>query len=257
MASKRHKEKHLNVWVKSGIILAVGLIVSAALLSTALALNNRGELKPDDQSDTESSGSNLPVVIPDEVKVSFYDEAENVVEEKTVAYGAAVFPPTLENAGSGKVFLGWSQNLSCMTKDTQIYPEYDDYSDRQNVISFDTVYIDSSDELEIQLKLGGIVELASFKMKVCYDDSVLHLKDLTGLAEGLNAETNQGEVEFLLDSEENIINSIPLATFHFDIEDVDFIKTDLVIQLEDGEKTEGGGKKYVDCTMVNGTVYIY
>ena len=256
--SKSRPKIRLNVWVLSAIILAVGLIISVSVLLYAFCLKNKTALNPDDSSFTEESSSfEAPVISSEKVKVSFYDDNNKILAEKTVDYGSAVFPPTIKNDISGKVFLGWSRNLSYMTKDTQIYAVFDDYSKRQNVISFDTVYIDSSDNLEIKLKIGGIVDIASFNMKVCYDDSVLKFKELTDVAEGLDFKTAQGEIEFILDRRENLTEDGSLAMFRFDIEDVDFIKTDLVIQLEDGKKLEGGELKYVDCTMVNGTIYIY
>lgn len=248
----------MNVWLLSVIILIIGIIIGSGIFvytKTHILSKAPTTEQPDVPSELISGESETN---PDTVSVSFYDSNEEVIETKIVPFGQAVFPPAIENTSPGMVFLGWSHNLSCMTKDTQISPVFNDYRDRSNVLSFDTVYVDSSDDFSVDLKLGGVVKLASFDMVVNYDPNTIHLKKIDNAAEGISfTDSKNGQIEIKLRSDKNLTEAVDLLRLSFDVEDVDFLKTELTVDVKNSNALSGGDSNYIDCTLVKGTVYIY
>lgn len=258
MKQERKPNRKNTVWIVSALILSVGLVIAVGvLLYTKLYVIPRKDTSLKTTETESLSELSESTTHPDAVSVSFYDDKNELVETKSVKFGQAVFPPNLANSVSGRIFLGWSHNLSCMTKDTQLYPVYNHYDKRSNVLSFDTVYVDSKDDFTVDLNLGGIVQLASFDMIIPYDDNTIHLKSVSETVPGLKVKDENNRIVIHFDSKANITEPITLAKLSFDVENVDFLKTELSIDIKNGSAYIGGDLKYIDCTLVKGIVYIY
>lgn len=256
---KKQVKKQMNVWLVSAVILILGIILGASvLLYTKTHILSGKEMSTETTGLTRELYSDENNTNPDSVSVSFYDREDKLIETKSVKFGQAVFPPAIENSTPGLVFLGWSHNLSCMTKDTQISPVFNDYRDRSNVLSFDTVYVDSSDDFSVDLKLGGVVQLASFDMVVNYDPKTVHLERIDNAADGITYDDNKnGQIVIKLRSNKNLTEAVNLLRLSFDVENVDFLKTELTVDVKNSNAFSGGESKYIDCTLVKGIVYIY
>ena len=82
--------------------------------------------------------------------VVFKDESGNVLKSQEVGHGSSVTPPNAPVI-SGREFVGWSRDLSNITKDLVIYPKYNDsvynvtfYDHEGNVLKVDSVKLHGS-----------------------------------------------------------------------------------------------------------------
>ncbi|NLK12522.1 MAG: hypothetical protein GX312_02915, partial [Candidatus Phytoplasma sp.] len=76
-------------------------------------------------------------------QVTFYDEKNNILEEMRVHYGTNITPPTPPlkqgNTDYFYVFKGWSEDFSFITKNLDIYPEYEELKTKYQVIFYDAL----------------------------------------------------------------------------------------------------------------------
>lgn len=62
--------------------------------------------------------------LPKKYKVSFYNAYGGVIKESYVEYGTSAIPPE-EPTKDRYRFVGWSEDISCITKDTEVYPQFE------------------------------------------------------------------------------------------------------------------------------------
>ena len=186
--------------------------------------------------------------------VKFYDDNDFLIAEYKVRNGKSVFfdksLPTLEN----RVFKGWDKNLSVINEDTEVYPIYQNIPQDPNVFYIDTYYINGGDDVWIDLKIGGIIDVTTAKIGLAYDSDVLTF------IEGDSSEYLFSPIEikdeylvFHFDFTNKNIQNGSIIRLHFECKDVEFLTTDLPIDLLNLQSKDG----LADGTTVKGNIYIY
>lgn len=186
--------------------------------------------------------------------VKFYDDKNILIAEYKVKDGKSVFfdksLPSLENS----VFKGWDKNLSSITEDTEVHPVYQSIANDPNVFYIDTYYVNGGDDLWIDLKIGGIIDTTTAKIGIAYDSDVLTYLE-SNSSEYLFSPIEVKDKYLILhfDFTNKDIQNGTIVRLHFECKDVEFLTTDLPIDLLNVQSKDG----LTDSTAVKGNIYIY
>ena len=186
--------------------------------------------------------------------VKFYNHQNELIAEYKVKDGKSVFfdkaLPPIDNT----VFKGWDKNLSSITEDTEVHPVYQSVEKDENAFYIDTYYVNGGDEFWIDLKIGGIIDAKTAKIGIAYDSDVLTYLE-SGLSEYLFSpvETKDEYLIFHFDFTNKNIQNDSIIRLHFECENVEFLVTDLPIDLLNVQSEYGT----TNSTSVKGNVYIY
>ena len=186
--------------------------------------------------------------------VKFYDDLNILITEYKVKDGEPVFfdksLPILEN----RVFKGWDKNLSSITDDTEVRPVYQSVEKDENAFYIDTYYVNGGDEFWIDLKIGGKIDAKTAKIGIAYDSDVLTYLE-SDSSEYLFSPVEIKDEYLILhfDFTNKDIQNCTIVRLHFECKDVEFITTDLPIDLLNVQSNEG----LTGSTSVKGNIYIY
>lgn len=186
--------------------------------------------------------------------VKFYNYQNELIAEYKVKDGKSVFfDKTLvpiENA----VFKGWDKNLSAITEDTEVHPIYQNVDKDANAFYIDTYYVNGGDDLWIDLKIGGIIDAKTAKIGIAYDSEVLtYLESSQSEYLFSPVETQDEYLIFYFDFTNKDIQNDSVVRLHFECKDVEFLVTDLPIDLLNVQSEDG----MASSTSVKGNIYIY
>ena len=185
--------------------------------------------------------------------VKFFDHKNALIAEYKVEDGESILfdqeLPELENS----VFKGWDKNLSSITEDTEVYPIYQSITKDSNAFYIDTYYINGGDDVWIDLKIGGNVDMKSAKIGIAYDSDIFTYIEHSSSEYISSVEANDEYLLLSFDFAEKNIQNGSILKLHFECADVDFLVTDLPIDLLNLQSQDGltGG------TSVKGNIYIY
>lgn len=186
--------------------------------------------------------------------VKFYDENNRLITEYKVKDGNPVFFDKSLQVQENKVFKGWDKNLSSITEDTEVHPVYQSITKDPNVFYIDTYYVKGGDDLWIDLKIGGEIDVTTAKIGIAYDSDVLtYLGSSSSEYLFSPIETKDEYLIFHFDFTNKNIQNGSIIRLHFECEDVEFLTTDLPIDLLNVQSEYGT----TNSTSVKGNVYIY
>lgn len=186
--------------------------------------------------------------------VKFYNHQNELIAEYKVKDGKSVFfdktLPPIDNA----VFKGWDKNLSSITEDTEVHPVYQSVANDPNVFYMDTYYVNGGDDIWIDLKIGGIIDTTTAKIGIAYDSAVLTYIE-SDLSEYLFSPIEIKDEYLILhfDFTNKDIQNGTIVRLHFECKDVEFLTTDLPIDLLNVQSKDG----LANSTAVKGNIYIY
>ncbi len=231
-------------WLVVGIILVIGVVSSVGIYHVRMNQKESTDQRPIGREGVYH-------------EVTFLKEDGSVLEEKTVADCDSVMPPMWEST-ENKVFRGWSMNLSGVTYDFEAQPMVHDISELSNVFHIDTRYEEGGQKVWIELKLGGQVNLSSVKLVLAYDPKVLKfLKSETEHEFIKISKAKNGNLEIIVDSQDNLMGATEIAKLQFRIADVDFILAHLNIAMFEPRMMDGASEVASESTAVDGKIYIY
>ena len=186
--------------------------------------------------------------------VNFYDHQNKMIAQYKVKDGESVFfdksLPTVENS----VFKGWNKNLSAITEDIEVYPIYQSIEKDNNVFYMDTYYVNGGEDLWIDLKIGGVIDAKAAIIGIAYDSEVLtYLENSSSEYLSSPIEVKDDYLIFSFDFSDKNIQNGSIVGLHFECKDVEFLTTDLPIDLLNVQSSEG----LTSSTAVKGNIYIY
>ena len=186
--------------------------------------------------------------------VKFYDENNSLITEYKVKDGNPVFFDKSLQVQENKVFKGWDKNLSSITEDTEVRPVYQSIAKDPNVFYIDTYYVNGGDDIWIDLKIGGEIDTTTAKIGITYDSDVLTYLE-SDLSEYLFSPIEVKDEYLILhfDFTNKDIQNGTIVRLHFECKDVEFLTTDLPIDLLNVQSKDG----LTDSTAVKGNIYIY
>lgn len=233
-------------WLAVFFILLAGILASIGIYCFCKESRNGEKVSAQSQMQSQTH------------RVTFFREDGSILEEKTVAHGESVMPPVLTSGKDAVVFRGWTINLSSITRDTEARPLFQDLTNEKNVFYMDTRYEESGQDIMVELKLGGRVNLSGIKLTLTYDPEVLKLLESESALDGVEvSKTEDGILEIIIDSEENLTEPTQVLCMKYHVEDVDFILAYLDVSMKEPRRMDGGAMVGTDSTAVNGKIYIY
>lgn len=147
-----------------------------------------------------------------ECTITFCDYENKIIKEEKVIKGKFLTPPSLEKP-SNTVFTGWN-SIKATDESQFVHPQYINISDSKNVFYFDCIYSDIT-EINVNVRLGGLVELGKAKLRVVFDTDALYYVGADSKAKGIKVEKSKNYVDIILDSKENICEDSLLAELRF------------------------------------------
>ena len=186
--------------------------------------------------------------------VKFYDENNSLITEYKVKDENSVFFDKSLQVQENKVFKGWDKNLSSITEDTEVHPVYQSVAKDPNVFYIDTYYANGGDDIWIDLKIGGIIDTTTAKIGIAYDSDVLTYLE-SNSSEYLFSPIEVKDEYLILhfDFTNKDIQNGTIVRLHFECKDVEFLTTDLPIDLLNVQSKDG----LTNSTAVKGNIYIY
>ena len=186
--------------------------------------------------------------------VKFYDDLNSPITEYKVKDGEPVFFDKSLAVLKNRVFKGWDKNLSSIEEDTEVHPIYQSIAKDPNVFYIDTYYVNGGDDIWIDLKIGGIIDTTTAKIGIAYDSDVLTYLE-SNSSEYLFSPIEVKDEYLILhfDFTNKDIQNGTIVRLHFECKDVEFITTDLPIDLLNVQSKDG----LTDSTSVKGNIYIY
>ena len=186
--------------------------------------------------------------------VKFYDENNSLITEYKVKDGNPVFFDKSLQVQENKVFKGWDKNLSSITEDTEVHPVYQSIAKDPNVFYIDTYYVNGGDDIWIDLKIGGEIDTTTAKIGIAYDSDVLTYLE-SDLSEYLFSPIEVKDEYLILhfDFTNKDVQNGTILRLHFECKDVEFLTTDLPIDLLNVQSKDG----LTNSTAVKGNIYIY
>lgn len=186
--------------------------------------------------------------------VKFYDENNILIVEYKVKDGKSAFFDKSLAVLENSVFKGWDKNLSSITEDTEVHPVYQSIAKDPNAFYIDTYYVNGGDNVWIDLKIGGVIDATTAKIGIAYDSDVLtYLESNSSEYLFSPIEINDEYLILQFDFTDKNIQNGTIVRLHFECKEVEFLTTDLPIDLLNVQSKYG----FTNSTAVKGNVYIY
>ena len=228
-------------WGGVAVILAAGILISAGIIWSR---------RP---AASETQAPDGPVHT-----VTFLDQQGEILQESDVNHGSYAVPPELEAVESGIVFRSWSNLLYGIDRDMETRPVYQDLRESSNVFYLGGAYGQLGEQMEMELQLGGKVNLSSIELTLRYDPDVLKKFSCDTLDGPFEVrKKGRGYVVLELAADENLTESVTAAQLRFNIAKScsDAEMTKILVEMKDPMKLEGG-EKGTDSCAVHGEVYL-
>lgn len=150
--------------------------------------------------------------------VSFYSDEQKVIKIETVKRGCAASPPNDPVLTNGKVFEKWNCDFSKVKKNLDVYPEYEEYEGKENVIAMAGAYGKTGEFVFIPLKLCGNVCLSGLDLTVEYDATALEFDSVYNEDGALVYNGDEkGRVKLNYISAENTVDEVDLCGLKFKV----------------------------------------
>ncbi len=237
---KNKKTKRVPFWLQIVAILAVGVLLSVAVLWFS------HEKAQEAEQDVKES---TPVVETHTVTFAYQDGT--VIETKTVEDGKGVFPPTLEYE---TVFRGWSAGFNAVKSDIEVHPVF--YNNKEeNLFYFNSVYVKEGTAFDVDLYVGGNVSLSSGIITLEYDAEVLEYKKADSAVGVTVSENKKGVLTVVLDTEAPLKEKTRLSTVTFFAKEKDAYSTQMNLTAADVMLEMSAGEQPVTYTTINNKIY--
>lgn len=242
---------------KKKIILMVVCILLAVVLIAAIIISIMLGKSADNIE--ASSSSNKPVKRdPSLHLVTFYSDEGNVIWTEEVANNEAATAPTDPEMSYGSLFLGWKENFSKITADTDVYPEVASIVGVKNAFAIPTVYVKRGETVSIPFRLCGDVDVSGFDLTLEYDAELLELEAVSDEdGDVIYNDEVAGRIRMNFVSGRNVLGDIDICTFKFiakGSENQTRIKVDIKKMVAVGEDDMMFSPEY---TVFDTTVNIY
>jgi hypothetical protein len=179
------------------IILGTAVLLSAAMLITAIALRT-----------TSEAAEPQPLYT-----ITFCDASGTELAKQTVEENAFAIPPDAPQHGESEVFLGWGNPLYPVTADATCKPQFQDITSNENVFFTETVYIEKGKDATIPLKIGGQVALDRLELELHYNPRLLSFRSASSSLGETEAE--DGKVMFTLAADKSLKDPATIAEVTF------------------------------------------
>lgn len=179
MTKKKKTDRHS--WLIATAILLAGVLISVLILTHPF---------PSTQPKAEAE-SNVPQEADDGTRytVRFYSADGTILTEETAKRGGSVLPPEAEQPGH--VFKGWSQQLSGICAELEVYPQFVALDGKsKNVVRGGAVYADCDGSIHVPLRMDGNVDCCGFTVEIEYDPLLLTFEAAEQSIPGLTAEAD-------------------------------------------------------------------
>ncbi len=183
--------------------------------------------------------------------VTFAYQDGSVIKQKEVKEGKGVLPPNLETQG---VFRGWSVIINNITSDVETHPMIYSIND-ENLFYFNSVYVEEGDEFNIDLMLGGEINISSTELTIKYDPKVMKFIRLSESELCNITNKEKGSLTVLINSNtpltaEALISQI---TFKAKKKDVSSSRIDLI--CKNAKLVNEGVETSVTVSTLNNNIY--
>ena len=173
------------------------------------------------------------------------DYSEISVQEIPLSGNAVA--PKLNSVPAQTIFSGWDKPLDNIQDDTNFMPVYQNVSNVDNAIGFNTIYVSSGSEFDVDILIAGKVQFASTEMKLSYNGTAISVLDITPCAGYVAYHHNEEQctINFSLASASNITGEMTLLRLHCRAEvkttdsPLSISVTDLSITNEQGDILDG------------------
>jgi len=179
------------------IILTVAFVLSAGMLTTAVAVRRRRELQ------------SKPVYT---IYFNDADGAELVVRK--VYEGNFAIPPDNLLLSDNQAFLDWGNPLYPVRSDAICSPSIENISDGTNVFFVNTQYIQERKTKKLQLRIGGQVALDELELELQYNPNSIKFRSASSSL-GRIQSVEKGVVRFTLHAGESLNAPCALADIEF------------------------------------------
>lgn len=233
----RKEKKTTPFWIQVALILLAGVLLSLGIWMYSNSLHNDSEQEHESKS----------------FKVTFAAGDGAVIAEKNAEREKGVLPPEIE-IGEGTVFRGWDNRINCIRADIETHPILYPIKE-SNLFYFNSEYVFEGEDFELELLLGGNVNISSGELNIEYDPEVLTFIDADE-SECCRAKlTENGTITVTLNSESVLTDSTSLAVLKFHAEEKDAYSTR--IDLIGGAFTvrEAGKETPIDSATINNNIY--
>ena len=116
----------------------------------------------------------------------------------------------------GSIFSGWSGNYSNITQNTDVFAKYTDISQKENVLSADTVYVNDKSEFNVLVGIYGNVNFCGLDLDIEYDSDILELLEVTDVDDCVIANNgNDGVINMNYVTTDNTTGDVTFMNLKF------------------------------------------
>lgn len=241
-----------------GHYLIAGAILLAGCAISGLILRWGGVIGTPPPVEEEGSAAASSSEVPETTTcaVTFYDWKSDPLEEKTVAQGAPVLPPVLEE--ENVLFKGWSEDLYAVQEDLKVVPRGENVAEVTNALCADSVYVSGKEPFRVVLRMEGQVDCTDFVITMAYDADLLTFEGLENALPTLVAKNDPATGELVLTNTggQHLRAPTELGKLIFRCTKDGGYQTNLPKTVSEIYTEHNGSKVYTDSTAYDTNVYI-
>jgi len=228
-------QKHLHI-ILIIIISVIAVSISLAVLSSALM-----------KAKTNLHSSN--------VSVRFLGEAGEVLLEKKVPQGAFAIPPSDIPITRNQVMQGWYGSMLNVSSDSDCRISLKDISNETNAFYINTQYVPCNGSFEMDVCVGGKVNLSSIEFFLPYDDRSLQYESSESSIGSVENE-KPGVLSFLL-NDQPVTEDVILFSVRFKAIGKPFSFVELKPSISKAITLLANGTEITEYQVIPAQIYLY
>jgi len=190
------------------------------------------------------------------VLVRFLGETGEVLLEKEVPQGAFAIPPSDIPLSNNQVMQGWYGSMLNVSSDSDCRISLKDVTNETNVFYINTQYIPCEGSFEMEVRVGGQVDLSIIELILPYDERTLQYESSkTDIGTVVTKEA--GELYFQLDSDRSIEESTVLFSAEFKVDGSPFTFLELKPNITKAITRLENGAETTEYQIIPAKIYLY
>ena len=226
------------------VILIAIIAISALAVSAMMIISAFANTKPG------------PGLNETYVSVRFLGEDDEILLEKKVPQGAFAVPPVDIHLSGNQVMQGWYGSMLNVSSDSECRISLRDIANETNVFYINTQYVPCNETFELDVRLGGNVNLSIIELTLPYDTQSLKYESSSSRI-GTVGKKDEGELYFQLNNNKTINENTVLFSVRFRAVGNPFSYVELKPNIQKAITRLANGTETTDYQIIPAKLYLY
>lgn len=189
--------------------------------------------------------------------VTFYSDDHSVILVDKVKHNQSAEPPIVPELTYGNIFTKWDKDISNVTSNLDVYPEYESVLGKDNTFTLQGAYGKVGENVSVPLMLCGDVKISGFDAEIEYDPDNLEFDSAANPdGDALVNNPEPGKIKINFVSTNNVTADVDICFLKLILKkDVD--QTPLTIKINSIYAVDEDGELFVpEYNTVDSNVFV-